>query len=88
MKKVKINVKELLIEHQITQSVLAKRSGLRPNVISNLVRGYVDRISIEHIEKIATALDIEDMNKIISLIDSEQMELQFDSDDENNIEKA
>ncbi len=75
MKKVKINVDELLVEHGITQSVLANRAGLRPNAVSNLVRGYVDRLSIEHLEKIATALNIDDMNKIISLVDVPDEEL-------------
>jgi len=72
MKKVKIVLAEKLKECGMTQSQLAEKAGIQPNAISNLVRGYVDRISIEHLEKLATALEIDDIRELITLIDEDK----------------
>lgn len=67
MKKIKIKLKELLIARNMTQSQLAELADVRPNAISNLCRGYVDRLSIEHLEKICEALQLNDVNELIQL---------------------
>ncbi|WP_369355911.1 helix-turn-helix domain-containing protein [Lysinibacillus capsici] len=67
MKKIKIKLKELLIARNMTQSQLAELADVRPNAISNLCRGYVDRLSIEHLEKICEALQLNDINELIQL---------------------
>lgn len=51
----------------MTQSQLAELTDIRPNAISNLARGYVDRLSILHIEKICTALQLESISELIEL---------------------
>lgn len=67
MKKIKIKLKELLIARNMTQSQLAELADVRPNAISNLCRGYVDRLSIEHLEKICEALELESINELLEI---------------------
>ena len=49
------------------QSQLAELAEIRPNAISNLCRGYVDRLSIEHLEKICHALQLSSISELIEL---------------------
>ncbi|MBD8028620.1 helix-turn-helix transcriptional regulator [Ureibacillus sp. Re31] len=69
MKKVKIKLLDILKERGMTQAQLADKAEVRPNAISNLCRGYVDRLSIDHIEKICHALNIESISELIELVD-------------------
>ena len=66
-RKVRINIDKLLKERGLTQKELSDLTDVRQAAISNLRRGFVDRISIDHMERIASALDIDDINDIISL---------------------
>ena len=66
-RKVRINIDKLLKERGLTQKELSDLTDVRQAAISNLRRGFIDRISIDHIERIASALDIDDINDIISL---------------------
>lgn len=72
MKQVKLRVNEILEKHGLTQAELSEKAGIRQAAISQLSRGFVSRISIEHIERIANALDIEDIREIITLEDTEE----------------
>lgn len=67
MKKVEIRLAEILKERKMKQGEFAEKAEMRPNAVSNLCRGYVDRLSIEHIEKIVNTLDLEDINELITL---------------------
>ncbi|MET3507639.1 helix-turn-helix domain-containing protein [Halalkalibacter oceani] len=66
--KVEIRLKDVLESRGITQKELAQKTGIRPAAISSLVRGYIERLNIDHIERIAEALEIEDINDLITLI--------------------
>ena len=61
-----ITLKETLSERGITQSELSKLAGLRPNTVSSLLNGST-RIEFETIEKIAKALNTDDIREIIAL---------------------
>ena len=61
-----ITLKETLSERGITQSELSKLAGLRPNTVSSLLNSST-RIEFETIEKIAKALETDDIRDIISL---------------------
>lgn len=63
---VEITLKETLSERNITQSELSKMAGIRPNTVSSLLNGSA-RIEFETIDKIAKALDTDDIRDIISL---------------------
>lgn len=70
---VKLRVKELIEEKGITQKKLAEIAGIRESTISDIVRGTRTVINFEHLGKIATALDIDDIRKIIDLEKIEDM---------------
>ncbi|NLE25165.1 MAG: helix-turn-helix transcriptional regulator [Clostridiaceae bacterium] len=65
---VKLRVKELLEEKGITQKRLAEIAGVRESTISDIVRGTRTVINFEHLGKIATALEIDDIRQIIDLV--------------------
>ena len=71
MRKVKIKLDEILKKRNMKQSQLAELAEVRPNAISNLCRGYVDRLSIEHLEKICHALELSSINELIELENDE-----------------
>lgn len=62
-----LRLDEVLKERGLTQKDLAEMTGIRPNAISNLARGIVERVTIDHIERIATALEIDDINELMTL---------------------
>ena len=63
--KVKLKVKELLEERNITQKKLAQISGIRESTISEIVRGTRTVINFEHLSKIAEALEIDNISQLI-----------------------
>lgn len=63
--KVKLKVKELLEERNITQKKLAQISGIRESTISDIVRGTRTVINFEHLSKIAEALEIDNISQFI-----------------------
>ena len=63
--KVKLKVKELLEERNITQKKLAQISGIREYTISDIVRGTRTVINFEHLSKIAEALEIDNISQLI-----------------------
>ena len=71
-KRVRINIDRILEKNDLTQAELKEKTGVRQAAISQLSRGFVSRISIDHIERIANALEIDDISEIISLEDSEE----------------
>lgn len=66
---VKLRLKEILIEKQITQKELANMSGLRPNTISDMVRNNRTCVNIKNLEKVCDALKIKDIREILILGD-------------------
>lgn len=71
LRKIKIKLDDILKERDMKQSKLAEIAGIRPNAISNLCRGYVDRLSIEHLEKICHALELQSISELIELEDED-----------------
>lgn len=56
---IKIYLSELLGNKKMTQAELARKTGIRPNTINEIYWEMVDRISLEHIEKISSVLNCE-----------------------------
>ncbi|QQE73163.1 helix-turn-helix transcriptional regulator [Brevibacillus composti] len=69
---VEIYLKDVLKRRGIKQKELAQMTGLRPNAITNLCRGYNERVSLDHIGRIATALGITDISEIMRLVEYEE----------------
>ncbi|API94342.1 hypothetical protein BKP57_17720 [Virgibacillus sp. 6R] len=63
-------------ERGLTQSQLSEMTGVRQATISQLSRGYIERLHIPTLEKIANALKITDINQLMSLdLESEIMNM-------------
>ena len=69
MKKVHLRLNELLHKHNLSVSDLHIKTGIRRATLSELVNGKRQRIQLDHISKIATALNIDDMNEMMTLED-------------------
>ena len=66
--KVELLINDLLAERSMSFRELARLSGIEPYNLSNLANGKRERIYLEHIERIADALEITDISKIMKLI--------------------
>ncbi|MGX7420718.1 helix-turn-helix domain-containing protein [Carnobacterium gallinarum] len=66
-RKVEILINNLLAERKMSLRELARLSGIEPSNLSNLANGKRERIYLEHIERIADALEIDDISKILRL---------------------
>lgn len=62
---IKLKVKELLEEREITQKKLAQMSGIRESTISDIVRGTRTVINFEHLSKVAEVLEIDNISQLI-----------------------
>ena len=67
---VKVRLREILKERGMTQAEFAALSGLRTAAVSELCNQMRTSIHVEHIRKVAEALNIRDMNEIIALVEN------------------
>ena len=66
VRKINIRIKDVIDKRGITQAALAEMSGVRQSAISEMSRNIREQVSLRHLEKIAEALDIKDMNELLS----------------------
>lgn len=64
--KFKIRLEEVLREREMTQKDLHELTGIRPAAISALTRGVIERVNIDHIVRIANALEITDIRELLT----------------------
>lgn len=65
--RISIKLKNILTSRNITQKELAEITGIRPAAISALTRSYVERLNIDHLERIVNALELDNINDLITL---------------------
>lgn len=65
--KIELRIKEAIESRGLTQKAIAEMTNIRPAAISQLVRGYVERLNLDHLQRIAEALEIEDINELITI---------------------
>lgn len=65
--KLRVKLDEVLKDRNMSQKDLAELTGIRPAAISELYNNQRKSINREHIEKIAAALNISDINELITL---------------------
>lgn len=70
-KTIEVRLKTLLKERGIEQKELAERAELTERTVSELVNNKTKRYPKDVLEKIAMALNIDDINEIITLINEE-----------------
>ena len=56
---IRIYLSRVLGEKRWTQADLAKKTGIRPNTISELYNELVERVNLEHLDKICEVLECE-----------------------------
>jgi putative transcriptional regulator len=66
-KKLIIHIQELVKKHNISLRELSRRADIDIARLSELSSGKRQRINIEYIERIAEALDIDDIHEILTL---------------------
>lgn len=64
---IKIHLSKMLGEKRWTQADLSRKTGIRPNTISELYNELVERVNLEHLDKICEVLEckIEDILEYI-----------------------
>ena len=68
-RKVEVLINDLLAERQMSLRELARLSGIEPSNLSNLANGKRQKIYLGHIERIADALEIDDISEIIRIVE-------------------
>lgn len=63
----KFRLKELADEHHISLRELARLSNIEPSIINKMANNKRNSIYIEHLERIANALNLEDLSDIVYL---------------------
>jgi len=71
-KRIEIKINDLIREHDISLRELSRLADIDVSALSTLSRGHRKRIDLGHLQRIAEALDINDMNKILGIIDVEE----------------
>lgn len=67
-RKLVVKLNDLLRKYDMSLNELSLRSGVRRAALSELANGKRERIQFEHIERIADALNIDDIREIIDLV--------------------
>ena len=77
---IRILLSTRLGERRWTQADLARKTGIRPNTISELYHELVDRVNLEQIDKICEVLDCELDELIIRVNDKSENQKSSVSD--------
>ena len=72
MKRIKTRIKEQLEQRGMTQKELSELTDIRAATIHDLYHDKSKQFPREVLEKIATALNINDINEILTIIDDEK----------------
>jgi len=70
-KQVVVKIPELLKKYGISLRELSRLTDIRHAALSELSNGKRQNINFRHIEKIAEALNIDDLREILNLVDAE-----------------
>ncbi|MGV2794442.1 helix-turn-helix domain-containing protein [Clostridium perfringens] len=68
-KKVVVKIADLAKAHNISLRELSRRSDVRHAALSELSNGKRESINFSHIERIAEALNINDIREIVALVE-------------------
>ena len=68
---IKIHLSKLLGERRITQAELANKTNIRPATINEMYHELIERINLEHLNKICKVLNVW-INEILEYIPDEE----------------
>ena len=74
MIKIRLRLKEILTEKEITQTDFAKQSGIRPQAISVYLRNLAERWDVSILERMVQTLGLTDINELFELYDDESQQ--------------
>ena len=66
---IKIHLSKILGEKRWTQADLSRKTGIRPNTISEIYHELIERVNLEHIDKICDALEC-DISELLEHVPS------------------
>lgn len=66
-KKIVFRIHELLNKHNMSMRELGRLSDIDISKLSPLINGKRKRVDLGHLQRIAEALDIDDMNEIMTI---------------------
>lgn len=72
MKKVQLQLNQLMHKHRLSITQLHIKTGIRRATLSELANGRRQRIQFEHLDKIVNALNIKDMNELFQIVEDEE----------------
>ncbi|GGP08617.1 helix-turn-helix domain-containing protein [Oceanobacillus neutriphilus] len=72
MKKVHLQLNQLLYHQGLSITQLHIKTGIRRATLSELASGKRQRIQLEHIDKIVNALNIKDMNELFRIEENDE----------------
>lgn len=64
---IRIHLSKILGEKRMTQADLARKTGIRPNTISEIYNELIERINIDHLDSICEVLDC-DVSDILEYV--------------------
>jgi len=71
-KRIEIKINELIRKHDISLRELGRLADIDISALSTLSRGMRKRIDLGHLQRIAEALDINDMNEILEIVNVDE----------------
>ena len=86
MPEIVIKLSDILKDRNMTQSELVALTGIRSEAISNLTRGKVERLSLNHLQKVMTALEISNVSELLEYVSDPTIEPIVESVEENPLD--
>ncbi|WP_440896683.1 helix-turn-helix domain-containing protein [Amphibacillus sp. Q70] len=71
-KRIGIKINDLIRERDISLRELGRLADIDISALSTLSRGHRKRIDLGHLQRIAEALDINDMNELLVIVNVEE----------------
>lgn len=73
MKKVELQLNQLMHKHNLSITQLHIKTGIRRATLSELANNKRQRIQFDHLERIVNALAIKDMNELLCIIEEKEI---------------
>lgn len=69
--RIRLKLKELLAERNMTQREFAELSDIRPSAVSAMCKGNQERLFVEHMVKIMLIMELTDLNQLLEIVEIE-----------------
>lgn len=69
--RIRLKLKELLAERNMTQREFAELSDIRPSAVSAMCKGNQERLFVDHMVKIMQIMELTDLNQLLEVVEIE-----------------